>query len=100
MEGGEGEATGGKEHEVKGSDKKVLEQHRERAREIAARLDQDEDLQRRIETAPDEVFDELGMPRGVFEDLTRGGGIPVHNNMYCKWTCIKQTAECTKSYLV
>ena len=85
---------------MKHSDKKVLEQHRERAQEIAARLERDEDLQLRLATDPDAVFDELEMPRGVFEDLTRGAGIPIHISMYCKWTCIKGSAECTKSYLV
>jgi hypothetical protein len=85
---------------MKYSDKKVLQQHREQTQEIAARLERDEYLQRRLQTDPDAVFTELGMPRGTFEDLTRGAGIPIHVDMYCGYTCIRGTSECTKSYLV
>jgi hypothetical protein len=81
---------------------KPYEPERMRIREIVERLRTDPDFHNEVRNNPHRVLADAGLEPDDIADLARGFGRKPDpdTQMYCKWTCIKETSECTKSYLV
>ncbi len=83
------------------------QQARARIQEIVERLQSDPAFRREVADNPRQALQETGLPSDVLADIAGGFGHEPDVVGYlrpqcsiCTITCIKETAECTKSYLV
>jgi len=82
-----------------------LEKARKIADEIVQRLKRDPEFRQRVHENPEASLRSAGLPDVLVDDLASGvrgsaGPSSPQPRGVCTYTCIKNTSECTKSYLV
>ena len=75
---------------------------RVKIQEIIERLKSDPGFRREVANNPQGVLQNAGLQPDEVTDIAGGFGRRPEGGAqrYCQWTCIKETSECTKSYLV
>ena len=74
---------------------------RARTDQIIERLRNDAEFRQSVQISPEATLRAAGLPEELLSDFAQGMGTEeVQGYQFCGFTCVKNTSECTKSYLV
>jgi hypothetical protein len=78
-----------------------VEDMRAKTDQVVNRLRSEAGFLDQVRRDPENVLRQAGLPEELVGDFAHGvSDDDVHGLQYCKWTCVKATSECTRSYLV
>jgi hypothetical protein len=76
-----------------------MDDRRVKTEAIVERLRNEPGFRESVQRDPAGVLRAAGLPDDLIVDFSNGMS-DVQMHQYCQWTCVKNTSECTKSYLV